>query len=91
MEIIVNETKDIRSLDTHDLLKEAKESLKKYEQLEIGYKEGAVGYYTYKHLQTEIYEKSPYDDIWDFILDYNRYKVGLPIFIEIKLVRKEDI
>lgn len=91
MTIIVNETKDINSLDTHNLLKEAKEALKKYEQLELGYKEGAVAHYTYKCMQTDIFEKSPYNDIWDFILDYNRYKVGLPIFIEIKLIRKEGI
>lgn len=86
MTITINKGIDYSKLNTQALHQEALEAMNKYLQLELGYKEGAVSYTSYKYFQTDIYEKSPYEDIWDFLLDYNRYKAGLPIPIYIKLV-----
>lgn len=86
MTLTINKGVDYSKLNTQKLLQEAQESLKKYHEAELAYNLGAISYTTYKNMQTDIYERSPYKDIWDFALDYNRYKAGLPIFIEIKLV-----
>lgn len=88
MIILVNKEKDIASIDTHNLLKNAKKYLMQYQQLELSFKKGELSYSYYKEMQTRIYENSPYTDIWDFTLDYARFNIGLPVYIDIKLVWK---
>ena len=36
--------------------------------------------------QNDLYEKSGYSDIYDFFYDYNRWKLGMAITIDIKLL-----
>jgi len=36
--------------------------------------------------QNDLYEESGYTDIYDFLYDYRRWKMGLPINISFKLV-----
>ena len=90
MTIYANET-DYTSLDTSKLLKDAEQSLLEYQQLTIAYNNGKCSRTDATLLKQEIYDKSPYTDIWDFTTDFIKFNNGLPICIDIKLVRKGDL
>ena len=88
MRLYVNSKEEGKALDTAKLLKEGENSLKSYFEIERSYIDGAISFPTMHHYHKDIIEKSPYYDEFDFLYDYQRYKVGLPIFIEI-IVKEE--
>ena len=57
-----------------------------YQQVEEAYKYGYLTPTQKANCQSDIYDKSGYEDIYDFLYDYKRWQVGLPIYIKFKLV-----
>ena len=86
MTITLNKDVDINTIDTAQILKRAEESLQLYHQVELGFNEGKFSKNYRDDHWTEIFCKSGYQDILDFAYDYARYKAGLPIFIDFRLV-----
>ena len=39
-----------------------------------------------ENCQSDIFDRSGYEDIYDIFYDYNRWKMGLPIYIKFKLI-----
>ena len=88
MEIIISNESELKTLDTARILKEAESSLRSYQEIEIAYHKYLMTFETMHHYHEKIIEESPYEDTYDFLHDYQRYKMGLPIYIHI--VRKEE-
>ena len=57
-----------------------------YNQVEEAYKLGFLTPTQRAQCQSDIYDKSGYEDIYDFLYDFKRWKVGLPIYIKFKLI-----
>lgn len=88
MRLYVRTKEEGKALDTARLLKEAESSLRSYQEIEIAYHKYLMTFETMHHYHDKIIKESPYEDTYDFLHDYQRYKMGLPIYINI--VRKEE-
>lgn len=90
MEVFVNSKEEIKSLDTAKMLKEAEEIFNAYHEIALGYQSGAISLANMISKHQELYQRSQYTDKFDFLHDYNRYKVGLPLYININVLGKEE-
>ena len=66
--------------------KELHEIFEDYDNCLEAYKLGYLTLTQKAKVQDELFDKSGYSDTYDFFYDYSRWKVGLPIYIEFKLV-----
>ena len=57
-----------------------------YQLYEVKHQDGEITQSQFDEAKDTIYEESGYSDIYDFYLDYTRWKNGLPIYIQFKLV-----
>lgn len=89
MKIIVNSKEEIKTLDTATKLKVAVESMRKYHEIEIAYQKYLMTFKTMHHYHEKIIQESGYVDQFDFLYDYGRYKMGLPIYIDIVMKGEE--
>ena len=89
MKIYFNKNSEYKKYYTSALLDKAMASLMAYEQAELAYQQGESYKWEFENIKTKIFQESPYEDIFDFAYDYRRWKIGLPIFIDIKLVEEE--
>ena len=83
MKISVNSKEEIKDLNTMALHYNATKCMRQYHEVEMAYKKYLMTFETMHHYHDKIIKESPYEDVYDFLYDYGRYKVGLPIYIEI--------
>ena len=76
---VENATRDSFLQKIHDIFYE-------YSQVDEAYKYGFLTPTQKANCQSDIFDKSGYEDVYDFLYDYNRWKIGLPIYIKFKLI-----
>ena len=67
-------------------LKKLHEIFYEYDQVEEAYKYGYLTSTQRANCQSDVYDKSGYENIYDFLFDFKRWKIGLPIYIKFKLI-----
>lgn len=67
-------------------MEETKKRFHDYDTTLQAYKEGFITKQMKDNTLSDLYEESGYSDMYDFYNDYRRWKVGLPIYIEFRLV-----
>lgn len=76
---VENATRDSFLKKVHDIFYE-------YDQVEEAYRLGYLTPTQRANCQSDVYDKSSYEDIYDFLYDYKRWKIGLPIYLKFKLI-----
>lgn len=76
---VENATRDSFLKKVHDIFYE-------YNQCEEAYRYGYLTLTQKQNCESDIYDKSGYEDIYDFLFDFKRWKLGLPIYIQFKLI-----
>lgn len=57
-----------------------------YQQVLEAYNYGYINLTQKEKCCNDLYDKSGYEDIYDFLYDFKRWKLGLPIYIHLKLI-----
>lgn len=76
---VENATRDSFLKKIHDIFYE-------YNRCEDAYKLNYISLTQKQNCQSDLFDKSGYEDIYDFIFDFKRWKLGLPIYIKFKLI-----
>ena len=76
---IENATRDSFLKKIHDIFYE-------YDRCENAYQSNYISLTQKQNYQSDLFDKSGYEDIYDFIFDFKRWKLGLPIYIKFKLI-----
>ena len=76
----------LENIQRDSFLQRLHQIFQQYFEIDEKYKSGMMAYHDKDEKHDELFHQSGYEDVYDFLLDYERWKHGLPIYIKFRLI-----